>query len=53
MTTISSVDADQLAEHIAAMYRDVANERAQRASEKYGAQTIELLAVKPNEETAK
>jgi arsenite methyltransferase len=26
MTTIPSVDADQLAEHIAAMYRDVANE---------------------------
>ena len=30
-----------------------ASERAQRTSEKYGAQTIELLAVKPTEETAK
>jgi arsenite methyltransferase len=30
-----------------------ASERAQRTSEKYGAQTIELLAVKPTQETSK
>ncbi len=30
-----------------------ASERAQRTSDKYGAQTIELLAVKPTQETSK
>ena len=34
------VDADELARHIAEMYRDVANE-----SDKYGAHTIELVGV--------
>jgi hypothetical protein len=67
MTATSIVDPDQLARHIASMYRDVAyetghdlhrayrfaSERAQRTSDKYGAQTIELLAVKPTEETSR
>jgi hypothetical protein len=44
------------------MYRDVANElghdrfaseRAQRTSEKYGTQAIELLAVKPTQEASR
>ncbi len=49
MTSAPSVDPDQLAHHI---YR-FASERAQRTSGKYGAQTIEPLAVKPTQEASK
>jgi hypothetical protein len=46
------VDAEALGRHIAEMYRAVAN-RAQRTSDNYGADTIELLAVKPTQESSR
>jgi hypothetical protein len=55
------VDPEELDRHITQMYRDVANEavtdlhftsdRAQRTTEKYGAHSISLLALKPIKET--